>query len=165
MSLYENWLRQAYNSKGESLESFWNIYMPLEQKIYEHILENKVNKFEGTLSDLAKSYELNNEYFIGFLDGINELVDNPLEINELTEDSEIKVTFTFENLFKKMVEYKAEHLYSLPEWQNVFTEEEQIKLFKQQKSSTTIVKDKKVGRNDPCICGSGKKYKKCCGVN
>jgi len=29
----------------------------------------------------------------------------------------------------------------------------------------TVVKDKKIGRNDPCICGSGKKYKKCCGVN
>ncbi len=29
----------------------------------------------------------------------------------------------------------------------------------------TVVKDRKVGRNDPCICGSGKKYKKCCGVN
>ena len=27
----------------------------------------------------------------------------------------------------------------------------------------TIVKEKKVGRNDPCPCGSGKKYKKCCG--
>ncbi|MBN2898353.1 MAG: SEC-C domain-containing protein [Clostridia bacterium] len=25
--------------------------------------------------------------------------------------------------------------------------------------------DPKVGRNDPCPCGSGKKYKKCCGVN
>ncbi|MBD3322328.1 MAG: hypothetical protein GF350_14605, partial [Chitinivibrionales bacterium] len=26
------------------------------------------------------------------------------------------------------------------------------------------VRDKpKTGRNDPCICGSGKKYKKCCG--
>jgi preprotein translocase subunit SecA len=24
-------------------------------------------------------------------------------------------------------------------------------------------KTKKVGRNDPCPCGSGKKYKKCCG--
>ncbi|PWB88429.1 YecA family protein, partial [Methylocystis sp. MitZ-2018] len=23
----------------------------------------------------------------------------------------------------------------------------------------------KVGRNDPCPCGSGKKYKKCCGLN
>lgn len=28
----------------------------------------------------------------------------------------------------------------------------------------TVVKDRKVGRNDPCICGSGKKYKKCCGA-
>lgn len=29
----------------------------------------------------------------------------------------------------------------------------------------TVVKDRKVGRNEPCICGSGKKYKKCCGQN
>ncbi len=28
--------------------------------------------------------------------------------------------------------------------------------------SQPVVKDKKVGRNDPCPCGSGKKYKKCC---
>jgi SWIM/SEC-C metal-binding protein len=27
----------------------------------------------------------------------------------------------------------------------------------------TIMADKKVGRNEPCPCGSGKKYKKCCG--
>ncbi len=27
-----------------------------------------------------------------------------------------------------------------------------------------VHKDKKVGRNDPCPCGSGKKYKKCCGA-
>jgi preprotein translocase subunit SecA len=26
-----------------------------------------------------------------------------------------------------------------------------------------VKKDKKPGRNDPCSCGSGKKYKKCCG--
>jgi preprotein translocase subunit SecA len=30
---------------------------------------------------------------------------------------------------------------------------------------STIRKGEKVGRNDPCPCGSGKKYKKCCGVN
>ena len=28
-----------------------------------------------------------------------------------------------------------------------------------------IVKEKEPGRNDPCPCGSGKKYKKCCGAN
>ena len=27
----------------------------------------------------------------------------------------------------------------------------------------TVVAEKKPGRNDPCPCGSGKKYKKCCG--
>jgi len=27
------------------------------------------------------------------------------------------------------------------------------------------VRKKKVGRNDPCPCGSGKKYKKCCGLH
>jgi len=28
-----------------------------------------------------------------------------------------------------------------------------------------LVKSEKIGRNDPCPCGSGKKYKKCCGAN
>ncbi|MBF0519283.1 MAG: SEC-C domain-containing protein, partial [Nitrospirae bacterium] len=27
----------------------------------------------------------------------------------------------------------------------------------------TVRKNKKPGRNEPCSCGSGKKYKKCCG--
>ncbi|HOH70009.1 MAG TPA: preprotein translocase subunit SecA, partial [Sedimentibacter sp.] len=33
------------------------------------------------------------------------------------------------------------------------------------KPQPVVKKEKKVGRNDPCPCGSGKKYKKCCGVN
>jgi len=28
-----------------------------------------------------------------------------------------------------------------------------------------VIGKKKIGRNDPCPCGSGKKYKKCCGKN
>jgi preprotein translocase subunit SecA len=31
------------------------------------------------------------------------------------------------------------------------------------KPKTVVRKNKKIGRNDPCPCGSGKKYKKCCG--
>ena len=27
----------------------------------------------------------------------------------------------------------------------------------------TVIAEKKPGRNDPCLCGSGKKFKKCCG--
>ena len=32
-----------------------------------------------------------------------------------------------------------------------------------KKEVNSMPKEKKVGRNDPCPCGSGKKYKKCCG--
>lgn len=32
------------------------------------------------------------------------------------------------------------------------------------RGKTVVRKGKKVGRNDPCPCGSGKKYKKCCGA-
>ncbi|RMG01621.1 MAG: hypothetical protein D6726_09170 [Nitrospirae bacterium] len=32
-------------------------------------------------------------------------------------------------------------------------------------TSKPVKKVKKVGRNEPCPCGSGKKYKKCCGLN
>jgi preprotein translocase subunit SecA len=35
----------------------------------------------------------------------------------------------------------------------------------QGKIETVRREGKKVGRNDPCPCGSGKKYKKCCGRN
>ncbi len=31
--------------------------------------------------------------------------------------------------------------------------------------SATVKKGQKIGRNDPCPCGSGKKYKRCCGAN
>ena len=45
------------------------------------------------------------------------------------------------------------------------TEERRKELYKQQKASGTIRKGKKIFPNDPCPCGSGKKYKKCCGKN
>ena len=55
--------------------------------------------------------------------------------------------------------------YTLPQWDKILTPERRKELYKIQKSSKTIVKPPKVGRNDPCPCGSGKKYKKCCGAN
>ena len=33
----------------------------------------------------------------------------------------------------------------------------------QDLNNQTVIAEKKPGRNDPCSCGSGKKYKKCCG--
>jgi uncharacterized protein YecA (UPF0149 family) len=64
-----------------------------------------------------------------------------------------------------MVAAEADWLYELEQWGAIFDEEKRKELYKEQKSSTTIRKEAKVYPNDPCPCGSGKKYKKCCGKN
>ena len=67
------------------------------------------------------------------------------------------------NLYKNMVAAEADWLYDLEEWDAIFDADKRKALYKEQKSSTTIVKGDKIYPNDPCPCGSGKKYKNCCG--
>jgi len=44
------------------------------------------------------------------------------------------------------------------------TDEELAKYFIKKEPTPPIMKQEKTGRNKPCLCGSGKKYKKCCGA-
>ena len=76
-----------------------------------------------------------------------------------------ELDFDKEKLYYNMVGCKADWLYELPQWDNLLDEETRKALYKKQKLSGTVVKGKKIGRNDPCPCGSGKKYKQCCGKN
>ena len=46
---------------------------------------------------------------------------------------------------------------------NVVTENKQIPQSTTEKKAPVVNQGPKVGRNDPCPCGSGKKYKNCCG--
>ena len=55
-----------------------------------------------------------------------------------------------------MVAAEADWLYNLEEWKDIFDEDTRKALYKEQKASTTIVKEAKVYPNDPCPCGSGK---------
>ena len=64
-----------------------------------------------------------------------------------------------------MVEAKATWLYELPQWDAILTEERRTELYREQKASGTVRNTHKIYPNDPCPCGSGKKYKKCCGKN
>ena len=62
-----------------------------------------------------------------------------------------------------MLDAKAEYLYTLPQWDGIFSEEKRAEIQKKFKESKIVRNTTKVGRNDLCPCGSGKKYKKCCG--
>lgn len=168
MALLETWRNLAY---GEGLndkerEDFWAGYFMIEKGIYEKILSNPTEVVTGTVKELAEKYETEVLIMTGFLDGINESLngyENPIETME--EDTEVKIEINSEKLYYNMVEAKAEWLYTLPMWDEILPEEKRKELYKEQKKSGTVVKEAKVGRNDPCPCGSGLKYKKCCGKN
>ena len=165
MSMLENWREVAYGKDMNTKEGqmFWGNYFALEKGIYEQLLESPETEVKGTVKELADKYEVNVMFMVGFLDGINDSLVTPNPIETMEEDTEVSLAFDKELLYKNMVGADADWLYGLPEWEEIFDEATRKALYKEQKSSTTIVKDKKVYPNDPCPCGSGKKYKKCCG--
>lgn len=163
--LLETWREIAYNQQQtqQQYDEFWNAYFLQEREVYRDILSNHGTVVKGTVAELAKKYDMEVLTMVGFLDGINDSLKKSNPIDKLTEDTEVSLDYDDELLYKNMVEAKAEWLYTLEEWNDIITPERQKELYKEQKKSGTIVKEKKIGRNDPCPCGSGKKYKHCCG--
>lgn len=164
-TLLESWRAEAYSQEKDrgTLQKFWAEYFNIEKGIYEQLLETPEVEVKGTVAELAEKYEVSIPVMTGFLDGINDSLveENPIETME--ESTEVNLIFDKEKLYKNMVGAQADWLYDLPQWEPIFPEEKRKELYKEQKQSGTIRKEKKVGRNDPCPCGSGKKYKKCCG--
>ncbi len=164
-TLLEQWHDIAYDEKADrgQLQRFWSTYFQIEKEIYEELLTNPEEEVKGTVKELAEKYGQEVLTMVGFLDGINDSLKTPNPIEEMEEDTEVNLGFDKALLYKNMVAAEADWLYNLEEWNDIFDEETRKALYKEQKSSTTIVKDAKIYPNDPCPCGSGKKYKKCCG--
>ena len=166
-TLLEQWRNMAYDEKADRgrLQKFWATYFNIEKTIYEQLLENPDEVVTGTVKELAEKYGQEVLTMVGFLDGINDSLKEANPIEEMTEDTVVNLGFDKERLYKNMVDAKADWLYELPQWEKIYDEETRKALYLEQKKSGTIIKGKKIGRNDPCPCGSGKKYKKCCGRN
>lgn len=164
-TLLEQWRDMAYDEGADrgQLQRFWNSYFEIEKGIYEQLLTNPDEEVKGTVRELAEKYEQEVLTMVGFLDGINDSLKEANPIETMDENTEVSLAFDKEKLYKNMVAAKADWLYELSQWDAIYSQEERKRLYKEQKESTTIRKEKKIGRNDPCPCGSGKKYKKCCG--
>ena len=165
MSLYSQWQELAQNAGRTQKENdlFWQQYFDEEKELYQQLLSDHDTAYFGTYDTLADGFEWDQTRFIGFLDGINSSLKTELDLDSLTEDSEISLDIDFEKLLFNMHEAKAPWLYELPEWEEVLPEERRAEIFREWKASKVFVAEKKVGPNDPCPCGSGKKYKMCCG--
>ena len=164
-TLLEQWQAIAYNQNEDKnrLKKFWDEFFLIERDIYAQLLTNPDEEVTGTVKELAEKYGQEVMTMVGFLDGINYSLKTPNPIETMDEDTTVSLAFDKERLYKNMVDAKADWLYNLPQWESIFSEEKRKELYLEQKKSGTIVKPHKIGRNDPCPCGSGKKYKYCCG--
>lgn len=165
MGLLQEWREYAYGVELNSKEgkAIWDKYFEQEKAIYQQLLAAPEEVVSGTVQELADKYGMELNYMVGFLDGINESLKEPNPIEEMEADTVVKLPIDLESLYYHMVEAGADWLYELPEWDELLTPERRKELYREQKKSGTIVKERKIGRNEPCPCGSGKKYKYCCG--
>ncbi|MDR1495660.1 MAG: SEC-C domain-containing protein [Clostridiales Family XIII bacterium] len=164
MSLYKEWLKLQEKQTDKTFPDFWDKYCDAEKKIYTEVLKAPGTPVEGTFAELASKYDIDPVLFMGFLDGINTSLEVEIEnLDAIEDETPLSLKVDVPKLYFNMQAADAEHLYTLPEWDNLLTDEEREEIVKEYKRSRTIRVEKKPGRNDPCPCGSGKKYKRCCG--
>ena len=167
MSLYSEWqgiCDQVQEQEPGVARKFWKECFAAETENYKKILGDYTNTVEGKLSDLAKEFNMDEVTFVGFLDGINSSLKKEIKLDSLKSGSKVTLDIDFEKLYYNMLDCKAEWLYTLKEWEPILTPERRKEITQGFRTSKMFVKTAEPGRNDPCPCGSGKKYKKCCGA-
>ena len=167
MGILKQWRDKAYDEKANKgdMQRMWAAYFAKEKDIYAQLLADPDTVVTGTVKELAEKYDVDLMTMTGFLDGINDSLKEPNPIEEMEEDTVVNLGFDKELLYKNMVAAGADWLYGLEEWEPIFDEEKRKELYKEQKESGTVRKPAKIYPNDPCPCGSGKKYNKCHGKN
>lgn len=169
MTLIDRWEKLL---NGNTItKAKWAAYQAEEKRFYQDLLAEYEGEIDASgpfsvkrsIPDLLNSYKIDEVEAIGLLDGINESLTEPLELASIDKDSEVKLDVDFRKLYKNMLIVKASWLSSLEGWNHVLSHEERDRIRTEYIESITAKSQKTVGRNDPCPCGSGKKYKKCCG--
>ncbi len=163
MGIYQDWKdRIDALENEEQQDQFWKPYLEWEKGVYAILLGDPAEVIQGKLGELAQRFDCETSTFAGFIDGINTSLKKAYDVDKLKESTEIVLDVDHEKLYFNMLEAKAEWLYNLPQWDNILTREKRAEIAKEHRLSKQA-KAEKVERNGPCPCGSGKKYKKCCG--
>lgn len=169
MTYYETWIDNSENVKDQtSYTQYINAYYVMERDAYDKILSAYPDNKEftsGKASELAVKLGFTKEtmdIFVGFLDGIQTSLKNEIDVEKVDDDTDIDLDIDYEKLYYNMRDAKAKWLFNLSSWKNVL-DENQTSAIAREYREANIAHSNKVGRNDPCPCGSGKKYKNCCG--
>ena len=167
MTLFELWNNYGEDAKDRSVEEYKKVvenYLGRERDVYNFLLSNLDQVVEGTIAELGARFNMSEVEFLGFVDGINTSLNNgEYDLTDFTGESVVRLDFDLKKLYWNMLDAKAEWLYGLPQWETLLTAEDKAEIKREYNKTKTVIKGKKIGRNDACPCGSGKKYKQCCG--
>lgn len=172
MSYFSEWSKRSEDiSDQKKYEEYIEHYYELERDAYRILLKDWAEDKNQTTTKPAKEWAIElgfkedeMDIFLGFLEGMQSSSNNQIDLEKVNDETAISFDIDYEKLLYNMHDAKAPWLFGLPEWDLVFSKEERDNIFKNFKRDH-IAHSEKIGRNDPCPCGSGKKYKKCCGKN
>ena len=167
MSYYKTWMDRSEDaSNRQEYMEYINRYYALEKVAYEKILGAYPDNEEflnGTAAELARKLEFpkdSMDVFVGFIDGIKSSLTNgdDIDMEAIDDDYQIKLVIDYEKLYYNMRDAKADWLFNI----KALSEEKRNEITREYRESN-MAHSEHIGRNDPCPCGSGKKYKNCCG--
>ena len=171
MSYYKTWMDRSEDAVNQqTYVEYINKYYAMEKNAYDLILSAYPENSEltsGKAKALAIKLGFNDDtmdIFLGFLDGIKASLNNgdTLDLESVEDDTDISLDINYEKLYYNMRDAKADWLYGLKAWNKVL-DDGKMKEITREYREANIAHSNKIGRNDPCPCGSGKKYKQCCG--
>ena len=161
MSYYKTWMDRSEDAVNQqTYVEYINKYYALEKNAYDLILNSYPDNKEFT-SGKAKDLAIK----LGFTDDtIKASLKNgdSLDLEAVEDGTDIDLEIDYEKLYYNMRDAKADWLYGLKAWNKVL-EDDKMKEITREYREANIAHSNKIGRNDPCPCGSGKKYKNCCG--
>jgi len=165
MGVFAKWLEKTDENKYsvDQINNYIREYYEKERDAYAKILASKNPKVTGTVAELAKEYKIETYEVAAFVDGINTSLETEINVDALEEDSAVELNIVWEKLLYNMYKAKASWLYELTEWDGILDADKRSEIKTQYHKDSQAVSTK-INRNDPCPCGSGKKYKKCCGA-
>ena len=168
---YETWIDRSETVRDQTSYTYYiNTYYTMEKEAYDKILSAYPDNKEftsGKASELAKKLGFNADtmdIFVGFLDGIQTSLNKEIDVKAVDDETQIDLDINYEKLYYNMRDAKATWLFKLPSWKKVLPDDKAAEIAREYRDAN-IAHSEKIGRNDPCPCGSAKKYKKCCGKN
>ncbi len=157
---YEKFLGQIKEKLEEKKAQFGDHFKEFLRFIMINVLDNRWKEHLLNMDHLRDSVGLRG---YGQKDPLNEYKREAyelfVEVMERINFETMEIVFHVQVANDEDIALEEKQIETTEERRDYFSEEEKTEKKKPIKRNTP-----KVGRNDPCPCGSGKKYKKCCGA-